>query len=274
MDDGLFVDRIGTWAERKHALIRQYAEMFASSMKTKWDCRVYIDLFCSSGLARIKGTNKVVKTSPLLALDINEKFDRYIFGDIESYKVEALQSRVKRAHPGVNPTFLVGDANCLVEKVKASMPKSSKSFKVLTFCLLDPYKVDNLSFETIRQLSSLYIDFLILIPSQMDANRNRFNYIDADNIVIDKFLGYREWRADWAKEEKDGCKFGKFVVNKFNQRMQSLGFLSLEPNEFVLIRLPRKNLPLYHLAFYSRNKLGKKFWREARKYSNPQTELF
>ena len=72
MDDGLFVDRIGTWAERKHALIRQYAEMFASSMKTKWDCRVYIDLFCSSGLARIKGTNKVVKTSPLLALDINQ----------------------------------------------------------------------------------------------------------------------------------------------------------------------------------------------------------
>ena len=274
MNDGLFVDRVGAWAERKHALVSHYAEVFASSMKNKWDCRVYIDLFCSSGLAQIKGSTKIVKTSPLLALDIKEKFDRYIFGDIEPHKVKALKHRVKNTHPDINPTYFIGDANCLIERVKASIPTPSKSFRVLTFCLFDPYKIDNLCFNTIQDLSSLYIDFLILIPSYMDANRNRSNYIESENSVVDRFLGYEEWRSDWANAEQAGYKFGKFVVNKFNQRMQSLGFLSLEPNEFVLIRLPRKNLPLYHLAFYSRNKLGKKFWREARKYSNPQTELF
>ena len=40
------------------------------------------------------------------------------------------------------------------------------------------------------------------------------------------------------------------------------------------IRSQDKNLPLYHLAFFSRSQLGNKFWKEAKKYSNDQLDLF
>ena len=41
-----------------------------------------------------------------------------------------------------------------------------------------------------------------------------------------------------------------------------------------LVRSTDKNLPLYHLAFFSRHPLGQKLWREAVKSSNPQRDLF
>ena len=75
-DDGLFIDSAGSWAERKYDLLDQYANMFATSMKNRWDNRIYIDLFSSSGYAGIKGTDNIVMTSPLIAADVQNKFDK------------------------------------------------------------------------------------------------------------------------------------------------------------------------------------------------------
>jgi hypothetical protein len=41
-----------------------------------------------------------------------------------------------------------------------------------------------------------------------------------------------------------------------------------------LMRSTEKNLPLYHLAFFSRSELAMKLWREARKSSDAQRKLF
>jgi hypothetical protein len=35
-----------------------------------------------------------------------------------------------------------------------------------------------------------------------------------------------------------------------------------------------RNVPLYHLAFFSRHLLGSKFWQGARKAASKQRELF
>lgn len=64
-DDGLYTPKIGDWAEKKYRLLWHYANLFATSMKKKWDQRVFIDLFSGSGHARIRGTNRIVQTSSL-----------------------------------------------------------------------------------------------------------------------------------------------------------------------------------------------------------------
>ena len=69
-DDGLLSPEIGAWAEYKYRLVWNYATMFATSMKDKWDARVYIDLFAGAGRAKIENTSQIVPASPLLALDI------------------------------------------------------------------------------------------------------------------------------------------------------------------------------------------------------------
>ena len=100
-DEELPTAEVGAWSERKYKLIELYSSMFTTSMKNKWDCRVYIDLFCGSGLATIKGGQRIRPTSPIIALDTNKKFDKYIFCDINIKKLDTLKQHVIAKYPNV-----------------------------------------------------------------------------------------------------------------------------------------------------------------------------
>jgi hypothetical protein len=95
----------------------------------------------------------------------------------------------------------------------------------------------------------------------------------ARRTAVEHFLGNAGWRKDWANAERKGQDFGAFVADAFGRQMARLDFLYEGLADMVHIR-STDNLPLYHLGFFSRNKLGAKFWREARKYSNDQMGLF
>jgi hypothetical protein len=56
--------------------------------------------------------------------------------------------------------------------------------------------------------------------------------------------------------------------------MAGIGYLYEGTKDMKLIRSTEKNLPLYHLGFFSKNALGAKFWKECQKYTNPQRSLF
>lgn len=270
-DDGLYTPEVRDWAERKYRLISYYAEMFATSMKDKWTSRVYIDLFTGAGRGRIKDTSRIIATSALLALGVRNPFDRYVFCDIEPDCIAALRERVGRAYPERDARFLVGDANDWVDDVLAELPPHRPRAGVLSFCVLDPYNLGNLRFATIGRLSTILLDFLVLIPSYMDANRNETSYVVAGSTAMQEFLGNPDWRSAWSRTRGE---FGNFVVDQFGQSMKRLRFLYEGPGDEVLIHLPRKNVKLYRLAFYSRSKRGMEFWRKARKGTDPQMDLF
>jgi three-Cys-motif partner protein len=270
-DDGLYTPEVGEWAERKYRLLSYYAEMFATSMKDKWASRVYIDLFAGAGRGRIRETSRVVATSALLALGVRNPFDRYVFCDIDSDCVAALTMRVRRTYPDRDVRYLTGDANELIDVVLRNVPQPRTGAGVLAFCVLDPFNLGNLSFTTVARLSAIFVDFLVLIPSYMDANRNEQAYMAADNDTVADFLGNPGWRDDWSRARGE---FGSFVVDQFGRSMKRLGFIYEGPGGEVLVHLPRKNIKLYHLAFYSKRDLGMKFWRQARKYSDEQMDLF
>jgi len=61
-DDGYFLPTVGAWASDKHSKIGYYAALFSASMKNKWDCRVFIDLFAGAGKATIEGTGDIVQS--------------------------------------------------------------------------------------------------------------------------------------------------------------------------------------------------------------------
>ena len=54
-------------------------------------------------------------------------------------------------------------------------------------------------------------------------------------------------------------------------RMEKLGYFYGGYSEKFFN--PKNNAPLYRLGFFSRNKLGQKFWEEAKKYSTDQTSF-
>ena len=272
-DDGLITPEVGLWAEYKYRLVWNYAKMFAASMKAKWDARVYIDLYAGAGRSRLENTKTIVPASPLLAMAIPNKFDKYIFCENDKEKMQALKARVERDYTGSNVSFIGADVNKNIEEIISNIPRHYKGFKVLTFCFVDPFNVKNLNFQSIKILAEKYIDFLILIPSGMDANRNISYYIVESNTAVEDFTGASQWRDEWRLEGARWENFGLFFADLFGRQMRALNYFYEGLADMVYVRSTEKNLPLYHLAFFSRNELGKKFWKEAKKYSDDQLDL-
>lgn len=273
-DDGLVTPEIGLWGQQKYRLVSQYSHLFSKSMKKKWDSIVYIDLFSGAGRSRIRRTNRIIAASPILALKNEHKFDRYIFCEEDHEKYNALKCRIEKEFPNIDTKFLFGDSNKRVDKIISLLPKYNRNHRVLSLCFVDPFKIGNLKFKTIEKLSKLYIDFLILIPSGMDANRNFKQYFKSQNKTVDDFLGDENWREKWENLPHPKKTFEAFIVDQFNESMSGLGYINPELEHCCPIRSDEKNLLLYRLTLYSRNKLGKKFWEETKKYSDPQMQLF
>lgn len=274
VDDQLLTPEVGSWGEEKYLLIGNYAQMFAKGMKAKWDTRVYIDLFAGTGRAKLKGTNEIIAGSPLLALGVDVPFDRYVFCEEAPDKMEVLQKRVTALGATSAVRFVAGNVNDRIGEILAAIPKPSKENTVLSFCFVDPYKLDNLKFKTISSLSGLYIDFLVLIPTFMDANRNEQVYRDTSNKIVDDYLGFTDWRERWNRKKSPWEKFGVFVLECYQEQMANLGFKYEPLGQVVEVHSDQKNLPLYHLAFFTRHPRGQDFWEKARKSSDPQGRLF
>ena len=274
IDDGLITPEVGAWAKEKYKHVFTYADIFASSMKQKWDCRVYIDLFAGSGRARIRKTGEIVNSSAMQALKVSSPFDRYVFCDIDPENISTLKARVGKEHPERNVVYHVGDVNNITKEIIDSIPQYSKDFKVLTFCFVDPFNLDGMRFSTLQALSATRImDFLVLVATDMDANRNEVDYTTSDNESISRFLCKSDWRESWLYASQKGTQFGMFVLDEFTKQMMSIGYLKPRDGEDVLIRNIKRRAPLYRLSFYSKNKLGKQFWNETKKYSSLQMKM-
>lgn len=187
----------------------------------------------------------------------------------------SLKARVKKYFPDRDCSYILGDVNRSLQLLFDSIPKFSREFKGLTLCFVDPYKTGDLEFFTLQQLAErLFIDFLVLIPSYMDIGRNEGNYTREDNSSLDKFLGTKSWRTEWNERGRRPQNFGIFIADRFCHKMKELGYLYDGSEDLELVRGTEKNLPLYHLAFFSRNDLGLLFWRETRRQTKKQLTLW
>lgn len=272
-DDGLICPEVGRWTEEKYRLVALYDELFATGMKNKWDKRVYIDLYAAAGYSRIQGTSIILKGSPILALTVQHPFDEYIFCEADSQLMSALQTRTRRTSPSADVDFVLGDCNVEVDRICARIPKASPGNSVLTLCFVDPFDFE-IKFDTLRKLSSFLIDFLVLLAIGMDANRNYHNYVEGNSTRIDEALGNTAWRERWKKLGERRKQFRHFLAAEFAKSMESLDYLPQEVHQMVQVRSDEKNLPLYHLALFSRNELAYKFWKDVKKYSTDQLKIW
>lgn len=271
-DDGLFIEPVGAWAEEKYRRFAMYAELFTGSMRAKWQRLVYIDLFAGAGYARIEGSGRIVPAAAMLAARLKVPFDHYVFCDSDAAKLDDLKRRVDRDHPGTDARFIPGDVNAHLGVLLGSLPTPSATNKVLSFCFVDPYRCSSFRFETIRGLSKIFVDFFVLIPSYMDANRNLGRYEQSGNKTIADFLGDADWREEWKADRHRYKNFGDFVADKFGRQMKALGYIydGLAANTH-LVRNTQKNSPIYRLAMFGRHPLVKTFWKQVEKYASDQT---
>ena len=239
-------------------------------MKKKWDQRVYIDLYSGAGYSRIAGTNTFLKGSPLIALTVEDPFDKYIFCEEDPELLQALRTRVKRIAPMANVVYIQGDCDAEIDKICAEIPKASANNKVLSLCMVDPFDF-GIKFETIRRLSKYFMDFLVLLAVGMDAGRNYDHYVDGNSTKIDEALGNTAWRDRWRAIGTRKGEFRQFLATEFSSSMESLQYLKSPLDRMKQVRSDEKNLHLYYLALFSRHVRAYEFWDDVLKYSTDQT---
>ena len=270
--DGLVYPPVGRWAETKYRLVSMYDELFATGMRHKWGKRVYIDLYAAAGYSQIRGSPTILKGSPILALTVKHPFDKYVFCEENPELLEALKTRAKRSAPNADVDYVLGRCDAEIERICALIPRPSPGNTVLSLCFADPFDF-GLKFETLRKLSSFYVDFLVTLAIGMDANRNYEHYVEGNSPKIDEALGNTEWRERWKEHARRG-DFRRFLASEFARSMESLRYLHQELDQMKLVRSDDKNLPLYYLALFSRNETAYDFWRDVLKYGTDQKSFW
>lgn len=271
IDDGLETPEVGAWAEDKYRIVSLYATLFSSGMKNKWDTRVYVDLYSGAGHVRVKDTQRLLFGSPLLAIQVQDPFEKYVFCEEDPVRMKALATRTKRLAPQTDVCFIEGNCDDHVRDILNAIPRPSRERTVLNLCFVDPFDL-GIRFETLAALADRFTDFLVLLALHMDANRNYEHYVDEKSTKVALFLGDSRWREQWKSAQMTAMSFPMFLADAFAARMESLGYLP--PPRMKVIRLSEKNVPLYHLAIFSRNARAYEFWGEVMKYSTDQLGLF
>lgn len=268
-DDGLITPTVGLWSKSKYRIVYEYNELFSRGMKKLWNQRIYIDLYAGAGKTKLEKTNQILYGSPLLALKVSDPYDGYIFCDKDDEFINALKLRVENEFKHQNVNYIVGDCNEKIDEIFSFIPQPSKENTTLTFCFVDPFSL-KIKFNTIRKLSTMFVDFLVLLAFGMDGKRNIKHYIKDNNRRIDEFLGLDDWRERWNVAEQKGENLVKFLADEFTNQMVKLGYREEAINNFIPFRSYKKNLPLYYLAFYSRHPKGYDFWKKVKqRNSNP-----
>ena len=271
-DDGLSCPEVGEWAEEKHSIVSLYAKLFSTGMKEKWEERVYIELYAGSGFARIKNTSRLIAGSPIRALTLEHPFDKYILCERDPNNLRDLKIRAEGIAPSRKVAYVPGDCNERAADILSEIPAHSTTHRVLSLCFVDPFDI-GIKFETLRKISTRYVDFLVLLALYMDANRNVSNYVKEEAVKIDDFLGSGTWRERWRLRQQQGTEFPRFLAEEFSDSMTSLGYNPQPFYKMKAVRMPDRNVRLYRLALFSRHPLAYSFWDEVLKYSTAQTTL-
>jgi three-Cys-motif partner protein len=271
-EDGMICGSVHRWAADKYRLLALYDELFSSGMKNKWDQRVYVDLYAGAGFSCVQETRTFMKGSPLIALTVSCPFDKYIFCEEDERLLTALKVRSERVAPEAKVTYIHGNCDERVDEICQAIPRGSVTNRVLTLCIVDPFDF-GIKFETLKRLSHVYMDFLVLLAIGMDANRNYDHYVEGNSPKIDEALGNAEWRERWRLAGTPRRNFRQFLAVEFSRSMESLGYLPTPLDRMKQVRSDERNLPLYYLALCSRHDTAHKFWDQVLKYSTDQDSL-
>jgi len=272
-EDGLPLGDVGEWAIEKHARLRKYIDITRAVRKkyTKGteasDYRggsSYIDLFCGPGRARVRETGLVIDGSPLVAVK-SSVMGKYPFteihvADVEQAFCDAAVSRIKAIGGAVYGH--VGPADKTATEIVSRLNPDG-----LHFAFLDPFNLESLSFEIIRQLAKLKRIDLLLHVSVQDLQRNFSRYEAENGSALDTFApGWRS-RIDTRQSTK---AVRAAILEYWRTLVQGLGFL--KPNGEELVTGSTKQR-LYWLFLLSKRQIAQDLWDKIRNISG-QKDLF
>lgn len=192
-DDGLSANEVGTWAQAKHNVLREYVRLSSGARKgwlgpTKAGA-TFIDLFCAYGRSRTEEGKWIDGSSVVAwktAVENGSPFSAVYIADIDPACREIAAKRLRVL--GAPVRELAGDAvKAATDSVRHLDPFG------LHLAFLDPYNLGALDFEIIRTLARFKRMDIIIHVSAMDLQRNVASQLQDTEEDFDRFApGWRE----------------------------------------------------------------------------------
>ncbi len=152
-DDGLIVEKVGSWAVRKLNIVTNY--VYASGGARTHYARTgtaYIDVFCGPGRSLVRDQTKFIDGSPVAAFkraaESPGQFSSINISDADSELLGAAEKRLNVINAPV--WACAGPANVAMPKIVQSLDPNG-----LHFAFLDPHNLGTLSFDLFEQLAKL-----------------------------------------------------------------------------------------------------------------------
>jgi three-Cys-motif partner protein len=274
-EDGLYRPEIKAHSLEKIRRHNYYAALFSKAMHKRWANRAYIGLYAGAGRALVQPGDELVETSALAVFRQEVPFTKYIFVDSDPRCIDALRARIQALPSSFDVTLITRDVNSSVPEIITAMPRynAARGEGVISLCFVDPFRVD-LNFDVIRQLSRYKIDFLVMLPLGYDLRRNFQRYLDDENDTrVGSWIDAPDWREQWRTSMQPDRKIVRFILEKFDEAMERLGFHRREMEDTVSVKVTGMGVYLYSLALYTRHELGKQFWKDTKARTQPYYDM-
>jgi three-Cys-motif partner protein len=267
-DDGLPMRLAGDWTYDKLYYLNAYLARFIVSMRKKqWRAIHYIDLFAGPGKNRLS-SGKIIPGSPLLALSQEQPFNHYYFTDLDPVYVDALKRRCSNHPEYAQISFLVGDANQVVDQIVSEVTNIDSIFTKgqwpsLNLAFLDPEGLE-LHWNTVEKLANRRTDLIIYYP-QMGITRDAPREMESQPPTpIDRFFGDTNWRDLYRKyQNREETFLHRTLLDYYKLKLTALGYTDNHIVEPLLKN--SKEVPLYRLLFACKHSLGNQFWADVTK---------
>ena len=253
-DDGLLVEKVGSWAVEKLKLVTDYVYASGGARKKFLDTgAAYIDPFCGPGRSMIRDKNTLIDGSSVAAfkraLESPARFTSINISDGDEELLTTATKRLSALNAPVCPA--PGPANEALPKIIQSLDRNG-----LHLAFLDPYNLGALSFDLFEQLAKLKNIDVIAHVSVSDLQRNAARYAEKDYDQFDKFAP--GWRGNVSTDVNKET-FRAAIIKYWSDQVTALGLP--QAKHWELIRGDHGQR-LYWLILLARHELAHGLWRK------------
>jgi three-Cys-motif partner protein len=255
---------VGRWVpEQKHMYLTKYIDGTREAAK-KWGNRVFIDPFCGPGRIQVEGETFTRDGGALIAWRQSQfsgaPYTQLLVGDLVPERSRACEARLRAI--GAPAEAFIGPAVETVHQMVQLVPQ-----RALCTVYLDPYNLELLSFDIIKELANLKaVDFAVHF-STMDLMRNMDFEFDPKRARFDGTAPHWRERVDLQGNNK--TRGHSLFFDYWVSLIKGLGFTFSESMPLIT---NNSNQGIYRLVFFSRHELPNKIWGDVAK--GPNRELF
>jgi three-Cys-motif partner protein len=271
----------GSWTEDKLGLVHKYLPAYTTALKNQSFHLYYIDAFAGTGYRTLKesedssqlmfpemfepGVQEFLDGSARVALEVEPRFDQYIFIEKDKNRFAKLQQLKEDFSDLQDDIELVqAEANTHLQKLCRSNWLGLRQRAVL---FLDPYGME-VKWETIEAIANTKaIDLWLLFPLGVAVNRllRRDGQIDeGTRNKLDQFFGTNDWYDEFYKASEMPSLFDNLPGQQKDANFDSIQRYFIERLESVFTEVaqnPRRlynsrRNPLYLLCFATGNPRG------------------